>query len=194
MRSLAGFRIIVFKGFLQFQIFSNTVRMHSLETLFKKNCIVFKMFYAVPNRLKSCHCSEWFKRHCFRVFSLQFQIVSNTIRMHVLKTLVSNKILHFPICSNTVRMHALEILFSNNILHFLIFSNTVRVHVWETLFSVFSVVPNRVKYRQNAFFRDIVFKQILQFHIVSNTVRMHALETLSHHVLLIWSFGNCVLL
>ena len=98
MRSLAGFRNIVFKGFLQFQIFSNTVRMHSLETLFKKNCIVFKMFYAVPNRLKFRHFSKWFKRHCFRVFSLQFQIVSNTIRMHALKTLVSNKILHFPIC------------------------------------------------------------------------------------------------
>ena len=87
MRSLAGFRNIVFKGFLQFQIFSNTVRMHSLETLFKKNCIVFKMFYAVPNRLKFRHFSKWFKRHCFRVFSLQFQIVSNTIRMHALETL-----------------------------------------------------------------------------------------------------------
>ena len=75
------------------------------------------------------------------------------------------------------------------------------------------------KYRQHACFRDIVFeimsavpnrsvriyslealflKCSLQFQIVSNTVRMHALESLPlvaiHHALLIWLFGNCVLL
>ena len=106
---------------------------------------------------------------------------------------------------------------------------------------MFSTVANRFKYRQNALFRDIVFKKfsavairfkhcqnaclkdiIFQnflcccksfqipsealfrdivfkmFSAVSNTFKMHALETLPlvaiHHVLLIWSFGNCVLL
>ena len=70
---------------------------------------------------------------------------------------------------------------------------------------------NRFKYHQNACFRDIVFKKILcnskssqilsecmQFHIALNATRMHTLETLSlvaiHHVLLIWSFDDCVLL
>jgi len=53
-----------------------------------------------------------------------------------------------------------------------------------------SAVPNRFTYRQNAYFRDIVFKLFCEFQIVSNIVKLHALDTLPlvaiHYVLIIW--------
>ena len=45
-------------------------------------------------------------------FSLQFQIVSSTVRMHALGTLFSSISLQFQIISKTVTVHALETLFS----------------------------------------------------------------------------------
>ena len=46
--------------------------------------------------------------------SLQFQIVSDTTRMHVLETLFSSISLQFQIVSDTTRMHALETLYIYN--------------------------------------------------------------------------------
>ena len=52
------------------------------------------------------------QKHCFHFFSLQFQIISNTVRMHVLETLFSKFSLQFQIVSNSTRMYALETLLS----------------------------------------------------------------------------------
>ena len=42
---------------------------------------------------------------------------------------------------------------------------------------MFSAVPNRFKYRQNACFRDVVFKIVSEvIRVVSNSVRLHALS------------------
>jgi len=43
------------------------------------------------------------------MFSLQFQIVLNTTRMHALETLFSFIFLQFQIVLNTVRVHALDV-------------------------------------------------------------------------------------
>ena len=116
----------------------------------------------------------------FSLFSLQFQIVSNIVRMlfrYISFTCFSaypnrlkyrqntcfrdfafNFSLRFQIVSNTVRMHALELSFSFLSLQFQIVSNTVRLHALETFCLKSSAFPNRFKYRQNACLSDIVFK------------------------------------
>ena len=66
-------------------------------------------------------------RPCFHFFSLQFQIVSNTVRIHYLPSLFSFYSLHFQIVLNTVTMHALETLFSSISLQFNILPNTVQI-------------------------------------------------------------------
>ena len=56
-------------------------------------------------------------------FSLQFQIVSNTVRIYALETLFSKGFLRFRIVSNTVTMHALETSFSCACLKDIVFKN-----------------------------------------------------------------------
>ena len=143
-------------------IFSNTVRMHHLLSLFKKNSS------AVPNCFNYRHNAQ-FAMLVFNFF-LQFQIVSNSITMHALDTLLSSISLKFPIVLNTMRMHALETF--NFFLQFQTVSTTVKMHAWEILFSQgFFAVSNCFKYHQNICLRDIVFKR---FSAVQNTVRLHA--------------------
>ena len=92
------------------------------------------------------NCFRYQHNACFS--SLQFQIVSDTNIMHAL-VLGSSKF-----CLDTSRAHVLKTLFSKCSLQF----------------------HNRFKYRQNAFFRDIVFKMFTEvIRIVSNSVRLHAL-------------------
>ena len=116
-------------------------------------------------------------------FFLQFQPVSTSVRRQnaCVRTLFSNFSLQFQNVSNTVTMYNLP-----------------------SLFSLSPAVPNRLKYRQNACIRDIVFIHFFcsfkpfqqqsgvrmhaletlfsnfsrQFQIVSNTVTIYALETL----------------
>ena len=107
------------------------------------------MFSAVPNRFKKCH-NAFFKdiifkkisvvmnrfKHVrmhaletlFSIFSLQFQIISNTVIMHALETLFSIFSLPFQTVSNTTILHNLETLFSKLSLQFQIISNTARMH------------------------------------------------------------------
>ena len=139
----------------------------------------FKYFSEVLNRFKYRH-NACFRCTLFSSISLQFQIVSDTTRMHALETLFSHKNLHVHIVSDTTRMHALEKLFSHKK----------------------SACPYRFRYHQNACFREIVFiqkicmsisfqippecmlqrhcfhTQNLHVHIVSDTTRMHALNKL----------------
>ena len=122
-RQNACFRDIVFKKSLcsskSFQIVSEGV-------IFIKISVVLNSFiYVIMHDLKTL----------FLFVSLQFQIISNTIRMHALETLFSVLSLQFRIVSNTVRMHALETLFSIYSLQFRIVSNTVRILALETWFS-----------------------------------------------------------
>ena len=72
--------------------------------------IVFIFLSAVSNRSKrlSDMCFRY-RDILFSSLSLQFRMVSKTIRMHTLETFFS---LQFQIVSNTVRMHALETSFS----------------------------------------------------------------------------------
>ena len=95
--------------------------------------------------------------------------------MLALETLFSFFSLQFQIISNTVRMHALETLFSKFSLQFQIVSNSTRMYALETLFNFFSVVPNRFKYRQNAFFKHIVF-------IFFKSISLNILLLLAFHV------------
>ena len=67
--------------------------------------------------------------------SLQFLIVSNTVKMHHLQSLFSFYSQQFQIVLSTVTMHALETLFPSISLQFQIVSNYTRVHALETLFS-----------------------------------------------------------
>ena len=94
--------------------------------------IAFKMFSAGRNIVSEYNIL--INRPCFHIFSLHFQIVSNTTRTHHLQLLFSFYSLHFKIFLNTVTMHALKLLFSSISLPF---QNTIRVHVQEKLFSFF---------------------------------------------------------
>jgi len=97
--------------------------------------------------------------------------------MHAVEIFISKFSLQFQIVSNTVTMHALEIFISKFSLHVQIVSNSVRMHtVRDIVLIFFSAVPNRFKYRHNAIYGDIVFMFSLQFPIVSNSVRMLSLE------------------
>ena len=135
------------RHFFQYFLCSSKTFQIVLECMLQG--IVFNIFSAVPNRFK------YRPNACFidivLIFSLQFQNVLNTVRIHALETLFSKCSMQFQIVSNTVRMHALETLFSIFSLHLRIVLNTVRKHVLETLFS----------------------KCSMQFQIVSNTVRMY---------------------
>ena len=96
--------------------------------------IAFKTVSASKNIVSKrviLHASPCF--HVF-IFSLQFQIVSNTVIMHALDTLFSIIFLQFQIVSGNTRMHALETLFSF-FLQFQIVLNTVIMHTLEILFS-----------------------------------------------------------
>ena len=116
--------------------------------------------------------------------------------MHALETQFSKIYLQFQIVSNTIRMHALETLFSNLSLKFQSsISTSVRMYQFTVhVFKMVYVVPTRSKQYQNACFRDLVFKIVsefqivseymlqkpcfLKFQIVSNRFRMHAFQTL----------------
>ena len=109
--------------------------------------------------------------------SPEFQIVSNTVRMHHIPSLFSFYSLQFQIISNTVRMHHLPSLFS-----FCVFS---AVRNWfkcrqnapfnALVFKMISEVYNRFRYRQDAPFIVLVFKIV---SAVLNAVRMHHLLSL----------------
>ena len=97
------------------------------NTLFRD--IVFKRLSAVQNRFKHCQ-NACLRDIVFKRF-LQFQIVFNTVRMHVLETLFS-----FFLCSSKSFQIPTGCMPQRHFFHF------------------FSAVPNRFKYRQNACFRD----------------------------------------
>ena len=115
----------VFICFVQFQIVSNNACVRY---------IVFNYFSEVRNRFKYCH-NTCFRRTLFSFISLQFQIVSDTTRMHAIQKLFSFFSLQFQIVSNTVRAHALKTMFLKKSLQFQIVSNNIRMHALETLFS-----------------------------------------------------------
>ena len=98
---------------------------------YRKNaCLRYIYFSEVLNRFKYRH-NACFRCTLFSSISLQFQIVSDTTRMHALETLFSHKNLHVHIVSDTTRMHALETLFSHTK----------------------SACPYRFRYHQNACFK-----------------------------------------
>ena len=72
--------------------------------------IVFNYFSEVLNRFKYLH-NACFRCTLFSSISMQFQIVSDSTRMHTLERLFSSFSLQFQIVSDTTRMHALETLF-----------------------------------------------------------------------------------
>ena len=115
----------------------------------------FHFFSALQNRFKHRQ-KALFTVLVFYICSLQFQIVTNTVRTHYLLSLFSFYSLHFQIVSNTTRTHYLLSLFPFYSLHFQIVSNTTRTHYLLSLFSFYS----------------------LHFQIVSNTIRMHHLLSL----------------
>mgnify|MGYP007091752787 CR=1 FL=1 len=100
---------------------------------------------------------------------------SNTVRTHALETLFSKFSLQFQIISNTVTMLALETI---NVFIFLWSSESFQIVSERMLYRhCFQGFLSSFKYRLNACFRDIVLF-FLQFEIVSNTVKMHDLKTL----------------
>ena len=87
---------------------SRTSFQIALEFTIYRPC--FHYFSAVPNRFKYRQNAPFIV--LVFIISLQFQIVSKTVRMHHLPSLFSFISLQFQIVSNTVRMHALDTLFS----------------------------------------------------------------------------------
>ena len=77
----------------------------------------FQLFSEVLNRFKYRH-NACFRCTLFSSISLQFQIVSDTNRMHALETVFSFFSLQFQIVSNTFRAHALKKLCSKCFLQF----------------------------------------------------------------------------
>ena len=148
-------------------------------------------------RLSRRRCNHFKYRHdaCLKYidcFSLQFQIVSNTVRMHAWETLFSKSFLQLQIPSEICLRDIVFKMFSAVPNHFKYRHSAC---FRDIVFKMFPAVPHRFKYYENKCLRDIVFKK---FSAVPNRVRMHALANLPlvaiYHVLLIWSFGNCVLL
>ena len=88
--------------------------------------------------------------------------------MHHLPSLFSKVSLQFRIVSNTVRMHGSEIFFSAVPNRFKYRHNAC---FRDIVLKNFSAIPNRFKYRQHACFRDIVFIFFFAaFQIISTTV------------------------
>ena len=89
---------------LQFQIVSNSVRMHALDALVLKHSL---QFHNVSSTVRIHHLALLNSK-----FSLQFQMVSNAVRMDYLLSLFSKCSLQFQIVSNAVRIHRVSSLFS----------------------------------------------------------------------------------
>ena len=116
----------------------------------------FQNVLAVPNRFNYRQALECTIYHpCFQMF-LQFQIVQlpSGVRMHHLPSLFSN-VLAVQNRSNIVTTHALETLFS-----FFLCSSKYRQNALfrEIVFRKFSAVANGFKHCKNACLTDIVFK------------------------------------
>ena len=90
------------------------------------------------------------QRHFFYFFSLQFRIVSSTVRKHDLETLFS----FFSTVPKRFKYHQ-------------------NACFKDIIFKIVFAVPDRFKYFQKACFRDIIFIFSLQFQIVSNTIRIY---------------------
>ena len=117
-RQNAPFTVHVFIFTLQFQIVSNTVRMHHLPFLFTFFFCISKTFQ-IPSE-----CTIY---HHFSFYSQKLQIFLNTVTMHALETLFSSISLQFQIVSKTMRVHALETLFYFFSLQFQILSECMKV-------------------------------------------------------------------
>ena len=125
--------------------------MHHLPSL-------FSLFSAVPNRFKYRQNAP--VTALVFIISLQFQVVSNTVRMHHLPSLFSL----FLCSSKSFKIPSECTIYRpcfHYFLHFQIVSNTARMHHVPSLFSFFSAVPTRFKYRQNACLRHIVLIMFL---------------------------------
>ena len=112
--------------------------MHHLNSLLLTFSLQVEISYQIATLIKSKHVlffslqfqlpSECTILSLISYFSLQFQIISNTIRMHNLPSLFSFYSLQFQIGLSTVTMHALETLLTSISLQFKIVSNTVRMY------------------------------------------------------------------
>ena len=96
----------------------------------KRPC--FHLIPTVPNRIKY-HKNACFRCTLYSIMFLQFQIVSDIIRMHAIETLFS---LQFQLVSDTTRS--------------------------DIVFIFFSAVPNRFKYLQSAYFKALKFGLLFQ--------------------------------
>ena len=102
------------------------------------------MFSAVPNRFK-CRHNACFRDIIFTHKSLQFQIVSNSVRMHALETLFSHNF-----CRSKSFQIVSESAFSN------LFKYRQNACLRDIVFQKSSAVSNRCKQCQNACSRDVV--------------------------------------
>ena len=87
------------------------------------------------------------------------------------------------IVSECVIMHAKASLFQNFLSISKLFQIPSECTIYRPCFILFSAVPNRFQYHQNAPFTVLVSFYSLQSKIVSNTVRMHHLPSLFHFIL-----------
>ena len=150
-RCLPCLRNTVFKINLQFQLVSNAVGMHALETIYcfhfvlcssesfqiRQNAccrdIVYKIFSAVPNRLK------YRQDACFRdIVFILFSSVPNRFK-----------------CRQDACFRDIVFIFFSAVPNR--FKYRQNACCRDTVCKIFSAVPNRFKCRQDACFRDLVF-------------------------------------
>ena len=124
MCHIARVIVLVFIFFLQFQIVSNTIRMHALDVHCIQLCFCSSKSFQI-----SPECM--LQRHCFLCSSNSFQIPPEVTLFSFFFSAVPNR-----------------------------FKYLQSAYFKEIVYYMFSVVPNRFKYRQNACFKYIVFMVI----------------------------------
>ena len=73
-------------------------------------------FKMVLNNVSQSKHIQLTKHNVFFIFSMLFQIVSNTVREHAFETLFSKCSLHFQIVLNTGRMRAIRDVYTSLVL------------------------------------------------------------------------------
>ena len=117
--------------------------------------VAVSIFSAFPNRLKYCHKAPFTSLvFIIYLFFAAVQNIINTTSVHALKTISMNNIsLQYQIFSNTDRMHAYSETFSKFTVQYKSFKYHHDACFRNIVFIYFPAVPNNFQYHQNACFK-----------------------------------------
>ena len=119
----------------------------------------------------------------FKIFSASPNIVPKRVILHAKLSVLVFMFSSFTYSSKSFQIPQECMLWIHNCFQLFLYSTkSFQIPPECTLqrdcFPFISAVPNRFRYHQNAYFREIVFILFLQFQIVSDTTRMHTLQRL----------------